>query len=148
MPLATSPATELDPAVSPDGRWLAYASDESGVTEVYVRPFPDAASARWQVSVAGGSDPVWAHSGRELFYRSATNALMSVAVRPGATFAFDQPKRLFSTQPYVTIGPVQSYDVSPDDKRFLFLRETAPNERNELIEVQNWTQEMKSRARK
>jgi WD40 repeat protein len=148
VPLATSPATELDAAVSPDGRWVAYTSDESGVAEVYVRPFPDAASARWQVSIAGGNDPVWAHSGRELFYRSTTNALMSVAVRPGTTFSFDQPKRLFSTQAYVTIAPVQSYDVSPDDKRFLFLRETAPNERNELIEVQNWTEEMKARARK
>ena len=148
VPLATSPATESDPAVSPDGRWVAYGSDESGVSEVYVRPFPDAASARWQVSVAGGKDPVWAHSGRELFYRSATNALMTVAVRPGPTFAFDQPKRLFSTQAYVALNPVQSFDVSPDDKRFLFLRETAPNERNELIEVQNWTAEMKARARK
>jgi len=148
VPLATSPATESDAAVSPDGRWVAYVSDESGVAEVYVRPFPDASSARWQVSVAGGSDPVWAHGGRELFYRSATNALMSVVLRPGATFAFDQPKRLFSTQPYVTVVPVASYDVSPDDKRFLFLRETAPNERNELIEVQNWTTELRARARK
>jgi serine/threonine-protein kinase len=148
VPLATSPATEGKAAVSPDGRWVAYVSDESGVTEVYVRPFPDAASARWQVSIAGGNDPVWAHSGRELFYRSAANVLMSVAVRPGDTFSFDQPRRLFSTQPYVAIGPIQSYDVSPDDKRFLFLRETAPNERNELIVVQNWTQEMKERARK
>jgi eukaryotic-like serine/threonine-protein kinase len=148
VPLATSPATEGKPAVSPDGRWVAYVSDESGVNEVYVRPFPDAASARWQVSIAGGGDPVWAHSGRELFYRSTANALMTVAVRPGASFAFEQPRRLFSTQAYVGIGPIQSYDVSPDDKRFLFLRETAPNERNELIVVQNWTQEMKERARK
>jgi len=148
VPLATSPAAEGDAAVSPDGRWIAYASNESGASEVYVRPFPDAGSARWQVSIAGGTDPLWAHSGRELFYRSAANALMNVAVRPGDTFSFDQPKRLFSTQPYVTIGPVQSYDVSPDDKRFLFLRETAPDERNELIVVQNWTQEMKERARK
>ena len=73
---------------------------------------------------------------------------MTVAVRPGPTFAFDQPKRLFSTQAYVALNPVQSFDVSPDDKRFLFLRETAPNERNELIEVQNWTAEMKARARR
>ena len=73
---------------------------------------------------------------------------MTVAVRPGATFSFDQPKPLFSTANYVFINPVQSFDVSPDDKRFLFLRETAPNERNELIVVQNWTQEMKDRARK
>jgi eukaryotic-like serine/threonine-protein kinase len=148
VPLVTGPASEIDPAVSPDGRWLAYASNESGVGEVYVRPFPDAGSARWQVSTAGGTDPVWSHSGKELFYRSTQEQLMTVAIQPGATFAFAQAKPLFSTANYVFINPVQSFDVSPDDKRFLFLRETAPNERNELIVVQNWTQEMKDRARK
>jgi hypothetical protein len=118
------------------------------VAEVYVRPFPDAGSARWQVSTAGGTDPVWSHSGKELFYRSTQEQLMTVAIRPGTTFAIEQPKPLFSTANYVFINPVPSFDVSPDDKRFLFLRETAPNERNEIIVVQNWTQEMKDRARK
>jgi serine/threonine-protein kinase len=148
VPLVTGPATEAEPAVSPNGRWLAYTSLESGVPEVYVRPFPDAASARWQVSTAGGGDPVWSHSGRELFYRSANEQLMTVAVHPGASFSFEQPKPLFSTANYVNINPVPSFDVSPDDKRFLFLRETASNERNELIVVQNWTKEMKARARR
>ena len=101
VPLVTSPATEVEPAVSPDGRWLAYTSDESGTSEIYVRPFPDAGSARWQVSTAGGGDPLWSHSGRELFYRSAQEAMMSVAIRPGATFAFEQPKALFSTANYL-----------------------------------------------
>ena len=63
-----APRRRLDVAVSPDGRWIAYASEESGVPEIYVRPFPDAESARWQVSAAGGSDPVWSRNGRELFY--------------------------------------------------------------------------------
>jgi serine/threonine-protein kinase len=148
VPLVMGPASELEPAVSPDGRWLAYASNESGTPEVYVRPFPDAGSARWQVSTAGGRDPVWSHSGKELFYRSAKDQLMTVAVRPGATFAVEQPKALFSTAAYVAIAPVPSFDVSPDDRRFLLLRETAANERNELIVVQNWTQELKNRARK
>jgi eukaryotic-like serine/threonine-protein kinase len=148
VPLVTGPAAEVEPAVSPDGRWLAYTSVESGVPEVYVRPFPDAASARWQVSTAGGGDPVWSHSGRELFYRSTNEQLMTVAVHPGATFLFEQPKPLFSTTNYVNINPVASFDVSPDDKRFLFLRETASNERNEMIVVQNWTAEMKARARR
>jgi len=148
VPLATSPATELDAAVSPDGRWLAYSSDESGVSEIYVRPFPDAASARWQVSAAGGSDPVWSHSGREIFYRGGQNEMMTLAIAPGASFSFGQPKALFSAAPYVSIGAVPSFDLSPDDKRFLMLRETAPTERNELILVQNWTEEMKARARK
>jgi serine/threonine-protein kinase len=149
VPLLTGPATEAEPAVSPDGRWLAYATTESGTAQVYVRPFPDVASARWQVSTSDGRDPLWSHSGRELFYVSAnTGKLMSVAVKPGATFAFDQPRPLFSTVPYVPGTSVPAYDVSPDDKRFLFLRETSPNERSEMIVVQNWTEELKQRSRK
>jgi serine/threonine-protein kinase len=149
VPLLTGPATEAEPAVSPDGRWLAYATTESGTPQVYVRPFPDVASAKWQVSTTDGRDPLWSHSGRELFYLSpGTGKLMSVAVKPGATFSFDQPRPLLSTVAYVPGGAVPPYDVSPDDKRFLFLRETAPNERSELIVVQNWTTEMKARARK
>jgi hypothetical protein len=77
-----------------------------------------------------------------------TGKLMSVAVKPGATFAFDQPRPLFSTVPYVPGTSVPAYDVSPDDKRFLFLRETSPNERSEMIVVQNWTEELKQRSRK
>jgi serine/threonine-protein kinase len=149
VPLATSPATETDAAVSPDTRWIAYASDESGTAEIYVRPFPDATTARWQVSVAGGSDPAWAHSGRELFYLSGQNEMMVVEVgRPaGGSFTFGQPRKLFSATPYSVIAPVPSFDLSPDDKRFLFLRETSPTERNELIVVQNWVDEMRARAR-
>jgi serine/threonine-protein kinase len=149
VPLVTGPATEALPAVSPDGRWLAYATTESGTVQVYVRPFPDVSSARWQVSTGDGRDPRWSHSGRELFYVSpSTGKLMSVAVKPGATFAFDQPRALFSTVPYVPGGSVPAYDVGPDDKRFLFLRETAPNQRSELIMVQNWSRELKERSRK
>lgn len=148
VPVATSPATEIDLTVSPDGRWIAYASDESGVSEVYVRPFPDAASARWQVSPAGGSDPVWSHSGREIFYRTGRNELVTVGVQPGANFSVGLPKVLFSTAPYAPLAPEQSYDVSPDDRRFLMIRETAPTERNELVFTENWIEEMKARARK
>ena len=146
--LAASPAVEADAAVSPDGRWLAYASEESGVFEIYVRPFPDAASARWQVSAAGGTDPVWSRSGRELFYRSTQNEMMSVQVAPGASFTISPPRRLFSTAPYSPVPAVPAFDVSPDDKRFLMLRETTPTDRNELIVVQNWVEEMKARAQR
>jgi serine/threonine-protein kinase len=148
MPLADGPGTEGDAAVSPNGRWLAYGSEESGIFEIYVRPFPDAASARWQVSAAGGTDPVWSRSGRELFYVSAQNEMVSVQVSPGAVFSFSPPRRLFSTAPYSPVPPVPSFDVSLDGKRFLMLRETTPTDRNELIVVQNWAEEMKARARK
>jgi serine/threonine-protein kinase len=148
VPLANSAATEGDAAVSPDGRWLAYTSDESGQFEIYVRPFPDAASARWQVSAAGGTDPVWSRNGRELFYLGGQNEMMSVAVSPGVAFSISPPQRLFSTAPYTPIPPVPSFDVSPDGKRFLMLRETTPTDRNELIVVQNWVEEMRERARR
>jgi serine/threonine-protein kinase len=148
VPLVNGPATELDAAVSPDGRWLAYASEESGVAEIYVRPFPDAGSARWQVSAAGGSDPVWSRSGRELFYLSLQSEMMSVSVAPGPAFTVSPPKRLFSTAPYTTIPPVPAFDVHPDGTRFLMLRETTPADRNELIVVQNWVEEMRARTRK
>ncbi|HEX6670017.1 MAG TPA: protein kinase, partial [Gemmatimonadales bacterium] len=145
-PLADGPAFEGKAAVSPDGRWLAYASEESGVFEVYVRPFPDAGSARWQVSPAGGTDPVWSRNGRELFYISAANEMMSVEVAPGATFTITQPRRLFPTGPYSAIPAVPSFDVHPDGTRFLMLRETTPTDRNELIVVQNWVEEMKGKT--
>jgi hypothetical protein len=147
IPLVNGPATELDAAVSPDGRWLAYSSEESGVAEIYVRPFPDAGSARWQVSAAGGSDPVWSRNGRELFYVGRQGEMMGVAVAPGSAFTVSAPKRLFSTVPYTAIPPVPSFDVHPDGTRFLMLRETTPADRNELIVVQNWVEEMRARTR-
>ena len=144
VPLVNSPALEGKMAVSPDGRWLAYVSEESGDREVYVRPFPDAGSARWQVSASGGTDPVWSRNGRELFYISAANEMMSVEVALGAAFSISPPKALFSTVPYSPVGPVSAFDVHPDG-RFLMLRETTPAERNELILVQNWVGEMERR---
>ena len=96
----------------------------------------------------GGSDPVWSHSGHEIFFRGGQNEMMTVAIAPGASFSFGQPKALFSAAPSVSIGAVPSFDLSPYDQRFLMLRGTAPTERNELILVQNWIEEMKARAQK
>ena len=144
VPLVNGPALEAKMAVSPDGRWLAYMSEESGELEVYVRPFPDAGSARWQVSAAGGSDPVWSRDGRELFYISATNEMMSAEVERGEAFSITPPKALFPTGPYSVVPPVQAFDVHPDG-RFMLLRETTAAERNELVLVQNWLGEMEQR---
>jgi serine/threonine-protein kinase len=146
VPLAHSSAAEIDAAVSPDGRWLAYASNESGVFEVYVRPFFDADSAQWQVSDAGGTDPVWSHNGRELFYLSGQLDMMSVSIVRGARFSFSQLRKLFSADSYIPIPQVPAFDVSHDG-RFLLLREMTRTERNELIVVQNWVEEMKALAR-
>jgi serine/threonine-protein kinase len=146
-PLLTTPATEGNPAVSPDGHWLAYSSDESGTMEVYVRPFPEVASARWQVSTTGGTQPLWAHGGRELFYRNGRNDLVAAEVRTAPGFSVGQQRVLFSAAPYLTLGFFQSYAVTADDRRFLMVREGAPSQQTELILTENWFQELKARTR-
>ncbi|MGH7536163.1 MAG: protein kinase domain-containing protein [Gemmatimonadales bacterium] len=147
-PLITTPASEGNPALSPDGHWLAYSSDESGTAEVYVRPFPDVASARWQVSTTGGTQPVWANSGRELFYRNGRNDLVAAEVRTTPSFSVGQQRVLFPAAPYLTLGFYQSYNVSPDDRRFLMVREGTAAQQSELILTENWFQELKARAHK
>jgi hypothetical protein len=146
VPLVTTPASEGEPALSPDGRWLAYVSDESGAGEVYVRPFPDVASARWQVSTTGGGEPVWANNGRELYYRNGRNELVAAAVRASPGFSVGEQKVLFSITPYLDLGFMQSYNISPDDRRFLMVREGAPSQESELILTENWLQELERRA--
>jgi eukaryotic-like serine/threonine-protein kinase len=148
VPLVTTPATELFPALSPDGHWLAYVSNESGAMEVYVRPFPETATAKWQVSTSGGIEPVWARSGRELFYINGRNELIGAAIRPGATFSVGEQRSLFSVAPYLRPGGALSYAVSPDDRRFVMIREGEASEQSELILAENWLQVLRGAAAK
>ena len=118
---------ERNAALSPDGRWIAYQSNESGVDEVYVRPFPDVETGRWQVSSDGGAWPLWGPEGRELFY-GGRQGMMAVAVDTEPTFSPGTPERLFGTagvyassQTAVGRGRRQAA-VSPDGERFLMLR--------------------------
>ncbi len=127
---------ELDVALSPDGRWLAYSSNESGQMELYVRPFPGTSAAKWQVSTAGGAEPHWTHNGRELLYVSNGGTLTTVQVLPGTAFTMGRRQDLFSVQQYV--GGVRSWDLTPDDARFLMIRQGAGGQSgNELIVVEN-----------
>jgi Tol biopolymer transport system component len=148
VPLVTSPAREVTPALSPDGKWLAYSSDESGTFEVYVRPFPDVAAARWQVSTSGGSAPLWSHSGKELFFRNNHNDLVAAEVNTTPTFTVLTQKALFALTPFTFGGPIQVYAVAPDDKRFLMLRETVAGESGLLVVSEHWFEELKARAQK
>ena len=87
------------PEFSPNGRYLAYQSDESGRSEVYVRPFPQVDSGRWQISTTGGTRPAWARSGRELFYLDASNTLTAVPVQTsGSTFSAGTPAKVFDAK--------------------------------------------------
>ncbi len=144
-PLLTAPYDEAVPALSPDGRWLAYESGETGRREVFVRPFPDVESGKWQVSTAGGTSPVWAHSGRELFFINGSRELVSQAVLPGPVFQLGEQRVLFSIDAsYELAADYTSFDVDPDDRRFLMVRKTAEAaaEAPQLVVVENWLAEV------
>ncbi len=146
--LVATPANETSPALSPDGRWLAYVSTESGVTEVYVRPFPNTADGRWQISAQGGQEPVWSHSGKELFYRVAgtTMAQMVMDVAPGRTFTPGARRTLFSLSRYALSPTHQQYAVTPDGKRFLMIRAIESNPQDHLIGVENFFDVLRARV--
>ena len=138
-PLVATRAHELHPALSPDGRWLAYASDETGRLEVYVRPFPNIADGKWVVSTGGGVSPVWSPSSKELFYMSG-RSLMSVAFSvQRAVFSAAPPERLFDG-PFETGSP--EFDISPDGSYFVMV-EADPDARPTQIHlVVNWIEEL------
>ncbi len=145
VPLLTSEFDETAMAVSPDGRWLAYASNESGRQEVYVRPFPDLESGRWLVSTDGGSSPRWAHSGRELFYLTPANEMMSAVVLTRPTFTVAERRVLFQFgADFVMTRVYTSYDITPDDQRFVIVRNVSAQreERMQLILIENWLEEL------
>ncbi len=148
IPLVVTEFEETSPAVSPNGRWLAYVSNRSGQYEVYVRPFPNPGNMRWPVSVDGGVEPVWAHSGRELFYKSGGN-LMSASVVPDTTFVIGERRVLFSIQGYgAPYRQHQLYAVAPDDQRFVMYREGGGEGEDDtyLIVVENFFEELRQRV--
>jgi eukaryotic-like serine/threonine-protein kinase len=145
---AWRPANELWAEVSPDGRWVAYDSDESGQFEIYVRPIPDAyRGGRWQISSGGGRQPVWSRDGRELFYRDFTGAVLALPVTSAPTFAPGRSVRLFDGSAYVgggAHGSGRTYDVSPDASRFLMIKiGSADRAPAPLVVVLNWFEELR-----
>jgi eukaryotic-like serine/threonine-protein kinase len=137
---------ERQPSLSPDGRWLAYISDETGRYEVYVRPFPDTRVTKRQVSLNGGFAPRWSRDGRELFFVDETVTLFAVPISPGPVFTPGSPQRLFNAFAFNAQGA--SYDVHPDGKRFLMTRAAgaAALQRDELVIVQNFFQELRTKV--
>ena len=116
---------ERGAALSPDSRWLAYVSNEQGANEVFVRPFPDVNGGKWQVS-SGGSAPLWAHNGRELFY-VAGGKMNEVRIHPGPPFSAEPPRVLFAIPDGVRTGSVVrgTFAITPDDQRFLMVRDNS-----------------------
>jgi serine/threonine-protein kinase len=153
-PLLQEKYSEIEPLISPDGRWMAYASDESGKPEVYVRPFPDVNQGKCLVSTSAGNSPLWSPDGRELFYHSG-DAAMAVRVETDPTFKPGKPTVLFrGTHSKSTLSDDFTYwDISPDGKRFLMMKEaastgvapTAAGPRRINI-VLNWFEELKQKV--
>jgi serine/threonine-protein kinase len=144
-PILTGAFAQLRPQVSPDGRWLAYQSDESGRFEVYVRPYPDVHAGRWQLSAAGGTSPRWSHDGRELFYYDG-HALVVATLAISDRVAARAHRRLFAYSPFSgRLGP--DFDVTPDGPRVLMIRsnDDTPATRLQLVLVQNWITEMREK---
>jgi serine/threonine-protein kinase len=147
-PLIETRFDEAGGVVSPDGRWLAYESNSSGTYEIYVRPFPAVDGGLWQVSTAGGAQPLWARNGRELFYVAPDGALMAVVVETrGSIWEAGAPSRLLEGRYFFRSGEgvsTRQYDVAADGQRFLMIkedeRETAATS---IVIVQNWLEELK-----
>jgi Tol biopolymer transport system component len=127
--------------LSPDGRWLAYASDESGRPEVYVQTFPEH-GGKWQISTNGGMDPRWRGDGKELFYLSADQRLMTVSIVTTPAFEADVPKPLFPVQVmFPGLGLRTHYDVTADGQRFLLVSPLGSETLAGTQVVLNWTAE-------
>ncbi len=147
-PLVQTTFDELNGEISPNGRWIAYQSNESRQDEVYVRPFPDANSGRWQISTDGGTRPLWARSGRELFYVGPDGAVMSAAVEGESTFRAGTPTRLFEGPYFMAAAQAgRTYDVSPDGQRFLMIKMAGASHETStptsIVVVEHWFEELK-----
>jgi eukaryotic-like serine/threonine-protein kinase len=153
-PLLQEDYSEMQPEISPDGRWMAYVSDESGRREIYVRPFPEVNKGKWPVSTSGGDNPLWSPDGLELYYRKDDSA-MAVSVKTESTFTPGKPQKLFSGR-YVTSlasGDIPPWDISRDGKRFLMIKPVEPTGKSTTAEaphkiniVLNWTEELNKRV--
>jgi eukaryotic-like serine/threonine-protein kinase len=150
QPLVQTAFKETNAEISPDGKWLAYKSNEACQDQIYVRSF-SGSGGKWQISTAGGMQPVWARNGSELFYLDPNGALMSVTVSRGSTWSAAAPTKLFEG-PYffggatVTNAAGRTYDVS-NEGRFIRIKlpaetdQIAPN--RSVVIVRNWFDELK-----
>jgi serine/threonine-protein kinase len=143
-PLIATKYDEGRAALSPDGHWLAYQSNESGRYEVYVRPFPDVESGKWAVSTGGGEDPRWSRDGRTLFFINGQK-LLSAEVATEPTFSSRPPQKAFDLVDYQPTGIPFPFDVSPDGKRVLL--DTSSRRRADIVVVQNWLADVEQHAR-
>ena len=152
----STPLLEMDyaegySALSPDGRWLAYSSNETETYELYVRPFPDVEDGKWQISTGGGVEPLWSPDGRELFYRGFTDgnndSVMVVAVDGEDAFSAGPPQELFADTYYFSGATIPNWDISSDGQRFLMLESVlSASQQTTIGFVENWFEELRRLA--
>jgi len=130
-----TPATEMSPSISPDGRWIAYVSFETGTAEVYVQPFPEG-SGKWRISNGGGFTPTWNSQGNKIYYRRQ-DVIYSVSVTP-RTGTIDIGRE----EPVMTIERLLNFDLSPDGKTFIVAQQGVGNTHSNLNIVLNWFEEV------
>jgi hypothetical protein len=144
QPFLRTQFNETAPSFSPDGRWLAYASDESGRYEIYVQPYPGP-GGKWQISTEGGTEPAWGHNG-EIFYRSG-DKMIAVETKTQPSFSADKPKVLFVGQYVLSLLTMANYDVSPNGQRFVMIKEDEQAATATQINVVlNWFEELKQKV--
>jgi len=145
-PLLSTPQDEDNPSISPDGRWIAFSSDEAGGTteHVYVRPFPNVMETVWQVSPEAGASPRWSPDGRELFYQTNDNTIAAVEVLPGPTFSLGRRRTVLSMGPYQTGH--RAWGIGKDGRLMVLKRISAPPNLKILV-TQNISTELRMGAR-
>jgi WD40-like Beta Propeller Repeat len=150
VPLLATSFDEEAIALSPDGKWLAYQSDETGRAEVFVRPFPETDRGKWQMSNGGGVAPLWSRDGRELFYLSSERNMMAVRVTGGATLHLGQPRMLFRVPGELLDVESRYYtpwDIAPDGRFIMARRRSGAAESDApIIVVENWFEELKAKV--
>jgi serine/threonine-protein kinase len=147
--LIATPSQEGGPALSPDGRWIAYVSSATGRPEVYIRPFPDVESGRWQVSLTGGINPRWSHSGATVFFTDPDGGTISaVSIQATPTFSRSAPQVVFRRRPESGLVLRLGYDVSLDDNHFLMVGRGATNTESQLVRIDDVLQELQAKQRR
>jgi serine/threonine protein kinase len=143
FPFANTQASERGARFSPDGKWLAYVSDESGVPQIYVETFPSS-GGKWQVSSSGGYHLAWRHDGKELFYVAADRKMMAVDIKgEGASFEAGPPKPLFELRVPTFTGSQAQFAVTPDGQKFLIANTHGENKSEPITVALNWTANLK-----
>jgi serine/threonine-protein kinase len=150
-PFLVTPFIESEAALSPNGKWLAYSSGESGHREIYLRPFPKA-PGKWQLSTGGGRQPVWSPDGKELFFWDDIEMMVVTIDTEAGTPVADHPTRLFEFPAVGSSFPgMGEYDISPDGERFVVIKDEAAGEQpdtSHLRFVLHWFDELDSKVPK